>query len=183
MTNQKRKRIYYRDRRPYLLADYTKFIAENKENVRTTKFRYFDGLILIFDTKISKQRVCWFCWFYLFYWFYVFYFIYFVYFILFVYFVYIFYCLILCGIFVEQNIDGYTKSVWVSAWKSSFTECVGTSTWSWGFPNETGQWWRAFFTLFFWLLFFDRFSFEALIVNDGCSLLLSQLSYYLTLLF
>ena len=109
-------------------------------------------------------------------------FVYFVYFILFVYFVYIF-CLIFCGIFVEQNIDGYTKSVWVSAWKSSFTECVGTSTWSWGFPNETGQWWSAFFTLFFWLLFFDRFSFEALIVNDSCSLLLLQLSYYLTLLF
>ena len=110
MTNQKQERIYYRDHRPYLLADRTEFIAENKENVRTIKFRYFGARILIFDAEISKPKK-------------------FVDFILFYFF----------GIFVEQNIDRYTESVWVSAWKRSFTKCVGASTWSRGFSNETGQ--------------------------------------------
>ena len=48
MTNQKQKRIYYRDRRPYLLADRTEFLAENKENVRAIKFKYFGSADFVY---------------------------------------------------------------------------------------------------------------------------------------
>ena len=140
MTNQKQKRIYYRDRRPYLLADRTEFLAENKVNVRAIKFEYFGSVD-------------------------------FVYFVLFYFF----------GIFVEQNIDRHTKSVWVSAWKRSFTECVGTSTWSRGFPNETGRWLGAFVGLSCLLLCFTIacLSCEWPIVDGNCLLISLKLSYFL----
>ena len=48
MTNQKQKRLYYRDRRPYLLADRTEFLAENKENVRAIKFNYFGSADVVY---------------------------------------------------------------------------------------------------------------------------------------